>query len=150
MGQKELIQKFYNAFQELDVETMISCYHDDIEFSDPGFGELKGEEVKNMWRMICGRAQNFSLIYTELTDNSVHWEAKYLFSKTGNKVHNLIDATFEFKEGKISKHTDVFDLHKWAGQALGLKGKLLGGTEFFKKKLQKQTRTLLRKFVEKK
>ncbi len=29
------------------------------------------------------------------------WEAKYTFSKTGNKIHNKITAHFEFKEGKV-------------------------------------------------
>ena len=37
-----------------------------------------------------------------------------------------IDATFTFRDGKIARHTDRFDLRAWAAQALGLKGKLLG------------------------
>ncbi|MFT4771922.1 MAG: hypothetical protein ACI9D1_001957, partial [Cryomorphaceae bacterium] len=80
---------------------------------------------------------------------SAHWEAKYTFSKTGRKVHNSIDATFEFSDGKIIKHTDDFDLKKWAKQAMGLKGALLGGTGFFKKKLQEQTNGMLAKFESK-
>lgn len=55
-----------------------------------------------------------------------HWEARYDFTATGRKVHNIIDATFEFADGKIIRHRDHFDLHRWAGMALGLKGKLLG------------------------
>ncbi len=41
-------------------------------------------------------------------------------------MHNRIDATFVFRDGKIVRHTDRFDLRVWAAQALGLKGKLLG------------------------
>jgi hypothetical protein len=55
-----------------------------------------------------------------------HWDARYDFSATGRKVWNRIDARFEFADGKIIRHTDTFDLWKWAGMALGLKGKLLG------------------------
>lgn len=149
MTQSEIITEFYSAFQNLDVETMVSFYHDDIEFTDPGFGTLKGNDAKNMWRMICSRAQNFSLEYSKVTDNSAHWNTIYTFSATGKTVHNSIDATFEFKNGKISKHTDVFDLHKWATQALGFKGRLIGGTSFFKKKLQKQTASFLTAYTKK-
>jgi hypothetical protein len=41
-------------------------------------------------------------------------------------VHNVIDARFTFRDGKIIRHVDTFDLYRWAGMALGFKGKLLG------------------------
>ncbi len=47
---KELIEKFYTAFQRLDAEAMISCYHPDIRFSDPVFPSLSASEVGAMWR----------------------------------------------------------------------------------------------------
>ncbi|MDY8138739.1 nuclear transport factor 2 family protein [Aquimarina sp. 2201CG5-10] len=147
---KELIETFYTAFNNQDAETMISCYHDDVVFEDPGFGKLHGERAKKMWQMLCKNAQNLKIEYTNVEANnqkgSVHWEAKYTFSKTGRAVHNKIDAQFEFKDGKIIKHTDHFNLHRWASQAIGWKGKLLGGTSFFKKKLHQQTNRLLDKF----
>ena len=148
MTEKEIITEFYTAFQQLDTEKMVALYHDDVIFEDPGFGVLKGDDAKNMWKMICKNAVDFSLTFTN-TENTAHWEAKYTFSKTGRKVLNKIDASFEFKDGKISKHTDVFDLHKWASQAIGFKGYLLGGTSFFKKKLQQQTAVLLKKYTSK-
>ncbi|MCD2258704.1 nuclear transport factor 2 family protein [Psychroserpens luteolus] len=147
-----LIEKFYKAFNELDSETMVSCYHDDIIFEDPAFGVLKGEHAGNMWRMLCTSQQGkefkvtFSNINSDNGKGSVTWEAFYNFSKTGRKVHNIILATFEFKDGKIIKHTDQFNLHRWAKQAMGFKGLLLGGTGFFRKKLNQQTNHLLSKF----
>jgi len=148
---EDLINTFYTAFQKQDAKAMNACYHDDIVFHDPGFGELRGAEAKAMWTMLCQRAKDFSLEFSNVKANenkgSAHWEAKYTFSQTGRSVHNIIDAEFEFQDGKIIKHTDHFNLHRWAGQALGLKGKLLGGTGFFKKKLQAQTKGMLRKFM---
>lgn len=148
---KELITTFYTGLSELNAEKMIACYHDDILFEDPGFGKLKGERAKNMWRMLCKNAQNFRIEFSEINvddhTGSAHWEAWYSFSQTGRSVHNIIDAQFEFKEGKIIKHTDHFNLHRWASQALGWKGKLLGGTGFFKKKLHQKTNRLLDKFM---
>lgn len=147
-----IIDNFYKAFDQLDAETMVSYYHKDIVFKDPAFGVLKGEHAKNMWRMLCSSQQKnkFHVNATNITVNanngSAHWEAHYIFSKTGRKVHNKIDAMFEFKNGKIIKHTDYFNLHNWAKQALGFKGYLIGGTSFFKRKLHTQTNHLLKKY----
>lgn len=151
---KALIEKFYTAFQNKDAETMISCYDDNIVFYDPAFGELKGDDAKAMWQMLCGNAKDlrieFSDINASLKKGSVHWEAWYSFSKTGRKVHNIVDAEFEFKDSKIIKHTDNFNLHKWASQALGWKGWLLGGTKYFANQINAQTRKSLADFKNKK
>ena len=47
-----LITQFYEAFQRLDAEAMAACYTDDVLFSDPVFGELRGRNVGDMWRML--------------------------------------------------------------------------------------------------
>ncbi len=149
---KNIIESFYQAFKNLDAETMADCYHKDIVFEDPAFGVLKGERAKNMWQMLCEsqKGKNFVVNTYNITCNektgSAHWEAFYKFSKTGRKIHNKIDAEFIIKDGKIIKHTDHFNLHNWAKQALGFKGYLMGGTSFFKRKLQLQTNRLLDKF----
>jgi hypothetical protein len=72
--------------------------------------------------------------------------ATYNFSKTNRKVINIINATFEFKDGLIIKHNDTFDLWKWSSQAFGLKGFLLGWTGFMQRKIQEQARIALGKF----
>jgi hypothetical protein len=150
---KSLIETFYTAFQNKDAATMISCYHDDIIFRDPAFGELHGEAAKAMWRMLCRNATDLRIEFSgrgaSLKKGSAHWEAWYSFSKTGRKVHNIVEAEFEFKDSKIIKHTDSFNLHKWASQAMGWKGKLFGGTAFFKNKIQGQTNKMLVDFIEK-
>jgi len=149
---KQLINKFYTAFANLDAETMASCYHEDIVFEDPAFGILKGERAKNMWKMLCEsqKDKNFIVEFSDINvnelDGSTHWEAHYSFSKTGRKIHNKIDSQFKFKDGKIIEHIDRFNLHKWASQALGFKGYALGWTGFFKTKLQGQTNHLLSKY----
>jgi ketosteroid isomerase-like protein len=151
MSNKELIEKFYSAFQNKDFEIMASCYHPEVVFKDPAFGTLKGDRAKAMWKMLCNSSKDLKIEFSELSadenNGSAHWEADYTFSRTGNKVHNNIDATFVFKDGLIITHTDDFNLRKWAGQAIGFKGKILGGTAFFKKKLQAQTNSMLDRFI---
>jgi len=150
-----IISKFYSAFTSLDAEAMVAYYHDDIVFQDPAFGQLKGERAKNMWRMLCQsqKGKDFRVEYSEVTSNGIYakaqWEAHYNFSQTGRKVHNKIDASFEFKDGLIVRHDDSFNLHVWAKQALGFKGRMLGGTGFFQHKLNGQTNAMLTKFESK-
>lgn len=88
----------------------------------------------------------YHIIVANEKTGKAHWEANCIFGQTGRKVVNKIDATFEFKDGKISKHIDNFNLHAWAKQALGLKGSLFGGTTFFKNQLNAKTNHLLTKF----
>lgn len=147
---KELIELFYTSFINKDVEQMVNCYHSEIEFEDPAFGKLIGKRAKNMWRMLLSNSKDLEVNYSnvEIVDGigKAQWIAKYTFSKTGKQVVNIIDCKFEFKDGLIIKHTDFFDLHKWAKQALGFKGFILGGTTIFKKKLNNQTNQLLDRF----
>lgn len=142
-----LIEEFYTAFQNLDAEKMVELYHPEIEFEDPAFGNLKGEKAKNMWRMLCKSSKELKITFSNIEIDSnkgfAKWEAQYIFSKTKRKVHNLIRAEFEFEDGKIIKHKDSFNLHKWASQAFGLKGFLIGWTPQFQSKLNKETNKLL-------
>ncbi len=149
---EEVIKEFYTAFQNKDAEKMVACYHDEVVFEDPAFGKLNGERAKNMWRMLLTNNTNLKVEFS-ITDqdikNEANWEAFYIFSKTNRPVHNKIHAKFEFLEGKICKHTDDFNLKIWAKQALGFKGVLIGGTKFFKRKLNQQTNVLLTRFENK-
>jgi hypothetical protein len=148
---EELIKTFYTSFQRLDAEAMAGCYHADIRFSDPVFPVLSGAEVGEMWRMLCSQAKNFDLTFADVqADDRVgkaHWEARYDFSFTGRRVHNKIEAEFEFQDGKIIKHTDTFDFWKWSRMALGPVGFLLGWTPLLRRKVQKQASERLARFV---
>jgi ketosteroid isomerase-like protein len=143
----ELIQRFYEAFQRRDAEAMAACYADDVVFSDPAFGELRGESARDMWRMLVQRAQGFSLTFGDVDANgqtgTARWVARYEFSQTGRTVVNRIEARFVFRDGLIVEHRDSFDLWRWARQALGLKGAVLGWTPFVQRAIRAQARKSL-------
>ncbi|HJW34250.1 MAG TPA: nuclear transport factor 2 family protein [Holophagaceae bacterium] len=149
----ELLTRFYEAFQRRDAEAMGACYHDDAVFMDPAFGRLKAAEARAMWAMFAARATELEVTF-EVKDaddgsGAVHWEAKYPFSGTGRRVHNVIEAQFGFHEGKILAHRDQFDLWAWSRQALGLPGILLGWSPFMKRKIQARARMQLAKWMAK-
>lgn len=151
MDNKQLIEKFYNSFAVGDAEGMISCYAEDVVFTDPAFGTLTGNDAKAMWRMLMqnkGVKVTFSNVVANEYTGSAHWVAEYTFSRTGRKVINRVSARFVFKDGRISKHTDSFDVWKWAGQAMGPMGWLLGWTPLMRNKIQQQARGALAKFKE--
>ncbi len=147
----KLIETFYSSFQKLDGESMAECYHPEIEFSDPVFPDLKGDEAAAMWKMLCSQAKDFSLTFDKVEADDLsgkaHWEAVYNFSATGRKVHNIINAEFQFKDGKIIRHKDNFDFWKWSKMALGPTGFLLGWTPLLKNKIRQQAAKNLEKFI---
>lgn len=149
MDHKEIIDRFYNSFAAFDAEGMISCYHDDIRFEDPAFGPLNGTDAKNMWRMLVrpGIVVTHSHVTADERTGSADWTAVYAFGNTGKKVVNNVHASFEFRDGKIIRHTDKFSMRKWARQALGFKGFLLGGTSFLQQQVRKQALAKLAAFT---
>jgi ketosteroid isomerase-like protein len=138
--QVELIRRFYTAFQQRDAEGMAACYHPEVHFSDPAFPDLRGVAAGNMWRMLCARGKDLRIEFRDVKADPqrgrAHWEAWYTFSASGRPVHNVVDAEFEFRDGLIVRHFDRFDFHRWAGQALGPAGRLLGGFGFMQRKVQ--------------
>ena len=147
--------KFYTAFANADAASMCECYHGDIQFRDPVFGLLKGNDVCEMWKMLVEKSNGklkieFDEVKATEYIGSAQWIATYNFSKTNREVVNVINAQFKFKDGLIIKHTDDFDIWKWSTQAFGIKGYLFGWTGFFHKKINEQALFSLKKYKESK
>lgn len=148
---EKTITKFYDAFAGGDASKMCACYHPNIEFRDPIFGSLKGNDVCSMWKMLIAKSNgNVKIKFSEVKANdyqgSAVWEATYNFSKNNREVINRIRAEFFFRDGLIMKHTDDFDIWKWSKQALGIPGYLLGWTGYMQKKIHKNALHSLKKY----
>lgn len=152
MLHQELLEHFYHCLKNRNAEGMVACYHDDIEFTDPAFGTLNGIEAKNMWRMLMYRGKSLEIDYSNVTADAEigkgHWTATYTFHKTNRKVINKITSTFEFKDKKIIRHIDTFDLHIWAKQAIGFKGTVLNTLGILKSYIQSKSKESLSAFSE--
>lgn len=148
-----LISRFYSAFHARDAEAMAACYSPDVVFHDPVFGELSGPRAGDMWRMLCDRAQDLSVAASDVAADdargSARWVADYKIGRRQRPVHNVIDARFEFRDGRIARHSDSFSLWKWAGMALGPSGRLVGWTPFVQARIRREARAGLDAFVAK-
>ena len=122
---------------------MAACYTSDARFSDPVF-ELEGAAIGSMWMMFCERGGDLELTWRDIRADertgSAHWEPRYTFTVTGRKVHNVIDAAFTFRDGRIATHRDSFDLWRWSRMAIGPKGLVLGWAPFVRNTIREQGR----------
>jgi ketosteroid isomerase-like protein len=147
----KLIRNFYTSFGNRDARGMAGCYHPSVKFSDEVFTDLEGARAAGMWQMLCERGKDLRIEFRDIaaddSDGHAHWEAWYTFSPTGRRVHNKIDADFEFRDGKIFRHRDRFNFWSWARQALGPTGWLLGWSRFVRKRVRSQAERNLAAFL---
>jgi ketosteroid isomerase-like protein len=147
----QVIERFYGAFAKRDGDTTAACYAPDVHFSDPVFPDLRGSKAGAMWRMLTsgpGDAR-IELLEHDADDaqGSAHWRAHYTFTETGRPVVNDVHAAFQFENGLIVDHHDSFDFHRWARQALGPVGLLLGWTPFLRSKVRAKAADRLDEFT---
>ena len=127
--------RFYDALARRDAEAMAAAYAPGATFQDEVF-RLAGADIGRMWKGLLARARDFSVSYTiaqAAPDRGVvEWTARYRF---GGKrpVVNVIRSELRFENGLIVEQRDRFDFPRWAAQALGAPGRLLGRFEWFRR-----------------
>jgi len=149
---KELIERFYTAFDARDGEAMAAAYGPGAHFRDPVFGELSGAQAAAMWRMFASRPG--SDLRVELADHdagdtsgTARWIARYTFGPAKRHVVNDIRATFRFADGRIVDHADRFGFWAWSRQALGPAGLLLGWTPILRNTVRRKAHADLAAFM---
>jgi ketosteroid isomerase-like protein len=148
---QELIERFYGAFAQRDGAGMAACYAPDVHFSDPVFTDLHGAEAGAMWRMLTERGTDLRVELLEHSADgdrgSAHWRAHYTFTQTGRPVVNDVRASLRFRDGLVAEHIDDFDFHRWARQALGPSGLLLGWTPLLRSAVRRKARAGLDEYL---
>lgn len=149
---QQLIDRLYQSFQRKDYRGMATCYHPDATFEDAVFVLPNKKEIAAMWHFLCESGKDLSIEFGDVRADEqagkAHWEAHYTFSRTGRRVHNIIEARFEFRDGQIIRHTDTFPFWRWSRMALGPTGWLLGWTPFLKNKVRNTAMKGLWRFIE--
>lgn len=145
-----VIETFYAAFARRDGVAMAACYAADAHFHDPVFN-LRGNRVGAMWRMLCERGADLRIavdgISADTDAGHASWQAWYTFRSTGRPVHNVIDARFRLRDGRIIEHVDTFGFWRWSRQALGPAGLLLGWTPWVRMKVRREADAALNRWI---
>lgn len=150
----DVVRDFYEAFARKDGEQMAATYADDVYFSDPVFPDLRGDQARAMWRMLCSRSKDLRISYTIVDANEdeayVRWDAWYTFGATGRSVHNVVQSELKLRGNRIVSHVDDFDFWRWSRQALGPAGWALGWTPWIREKVRAQAGGALEQFLNRK
>jgi hypothetical protein len=144
-------EQFYDAFMVRDHYTMGLLYAENATFSDPVFPLLNVHGARTMWAMLLSRAEDLGIEVNILEDGPsrarVQWVARYTFGATGRRLVNRISTEMAIANGRIVRQVDRFDLWRWARQALGVRGLLLGWTPMVQNEIRKQAAHSLREFA---
>ena len=151
-AEEDVVTSFYEAFARKDARAMGALYHDEARFSDPVFPDLDAPHVRGMWRMLCGiPGSNLVVTFRDVSAGpggvTAHWDADYVFTTTGRKVQNSVDARLEVRDGRIVRHEDRFDLWRWTRMALGPPGLLLGWSPLVTAPLRSRAAAQLERFL---
>lgn len=156
---KQTIERLYRAFANLDGLAMQACYAEKARFEDEVFALAGGRQIGAMWRMLCENARMRGIaswrlelgeVRTSAARGRAQWEVHYRFGSKGRKVHNKVQAEFEFDDaGLIVRHRDRFSFWRWAMQALGTPGLLLGWTGWLRSRVRRQAAQQLQRYLEK-
>lgn len=134
------LTRFYDAMARRDGDTMASRYAPAATFEDPVF-QLRGADIGKMWIGLMRRAREFSVAYTIAQAGqgwgTVEWTARYLYAGR-HQVVNVIVSELHLEDGLIVRQVDQFDFPRWAAQALGTPGRLLGRFEFFRRAVSRK------------
>ena len=146
-GHRQLIASFYEALGRRDAKTMNACYAPEATFTDPVFGKLDHDGLTAMWRMLCERGKDLHVVARDIDADDrhghAHWTATYSYGPTKRRVVNEVDASFTLRHGLIVEHVDRFNLKRWAKQALGISGHVLGFTPLLAPLVHKQATSAL-------
>jgi limonene-1,2-epoxide hydrolase len=148
---ESLIDRFYQAFARRDGPAMAACYAPDVRFSDPVFPDLHGARAGAMWRMLTDQGKNLELKLVEREADgqrgTARWLDRYTFSQTGRRVVNEVRASFRFEGDLIIEHRDQFGFYRWARQALGPPGLLIGWTPHMRASVRRRAAAALDRFL---
>jgi hypothetical protein len=144
--------RFYEAFMVRDWYTMGILYANHAVFSDPVFPRLSAQGARLMWQMLLTEAEDLA-VDVELLEDAPYrararWVARYTFTPTKRQVTNNVHTEMRLVAGKIVQQVDSFSFWRWAGQALGPKGWMLGWSPMVRTKVQAKAAESLNEFAQ--
>lgn len=116
---RDVVTKFYEAFEKKDVGAMEQLYAPNVKFKDAifAFGDRGG--TTKMWKNLFKTDPNAKLKFTLDSADGQNVKGRWVadYHVNGRPVHNEVSTTMKVVDGKITEHTDDFSWKKWAPQA---------------------------------
>lgn len=143
MNNTDTVHSFFTAFGRLDFKMMNAYYSDDVLFSDPLFGMLSGDQVKNKWEFVCTNVEDFHLQIKNIEEQdqeyvTCSWHTTYFSLVSRSLVSLEVKSYMRLAEGKIIEHSDAFRPQRWIRQTYGIRGWLFGWIGFFRTGIQRK------------
>ncbi len=137
---KAVLTAFFDALGRRDGDAVAAFYAPDARFEDEIF-RLESADVPKMWTALLRGSKTLEVSYTIARagagSGTVEWTARYVYPG-GGPVVNVILSEIQLAEGKIVRQSDRFDFPRWAAQALGRPGRLLGRFEWFRRAVSRK------------
>jgi limonene-1,2-epoxide hydrolase len=120
---EQIVVDFCNAWEEVDVDRVMSFFTDDIVYHNmpiaPAEGTAAVRELINSF-LSQAAASNWQIKSIATAGDTVLTERVDKFEmKDGNVIELPVMGTFELRDGKIARWRDYFDLQTWVRQAQG-------------------------------
>ena len=132
------------------IEGIPGCVHPEIQYFDPLFGALEGQDVVRL-RSFEASFNGFKMERGEIEDlgdgyYSCPWKKTYTYPVTGRKVSINGKSHISMDNGLVTGHSEAFSLHRWAKDAYGIAGWFFGSIFFFQRKMRREAARQLREF----
>lgn len=123
-----LVRRFFERLAARDAPGAAACYHADIFYSDPLFPRLRGAAAGELWRMRLEALESLEIRLEEAQGDAdgAHAVWSLLYAQGPRTVAVRVRSMFGFRDGRISRHDDHFSFWRWAAQAYGARGAMLG------------------------
>lgn len=141
---EQLLRSLFQAIDAHKVNDVVDCYTENATFEDIAFRLENKKQIRAMWEMLFkpevnDRRCDLRVEVKEVTADDAAGRAaivdSYTYRDKLRPVINRIESTFQFRDGKISKHIDKCDAICWARQAIGgFEGFIAGHVEFIRRR----------------
>lgn len=122
-----LVARFFEAFGRGDAQQMAACYHSMSSYSNPVLPDLRGPLPGAMWSLALSRARSLRLdwqvVFADARKAQVRWCVRWSRGRRSLRLDGV--STLSIWDGGIVRQVDEFRFAQWAGQVLGLRGRLL-------------------------
>ncbi|HEX6632714.1 MAG TPA: nuclear transport factor 2 family protein [Usitatibacter sp.] len=145
---ESVVRRLYAALAARGAEEAAACYHPEIFYSEPLHPRLRGDAVRDLWRMRLAPGEAYEIRLDEASGGAdgatARWTVRARVRGRPVEIHGR--SLFAFRDGRISRQYDHYSLWRWSAQALGPAGAAFGWLGPVRWALRTRARRALERF----